>query len=204
MEIKKVVTGVYESNCYIVMDKNTREAFVIDPGGNVDNIVSVIDNLGAKVKYILLTHGHLDHTTGVAELKAVTKAIVCINKKDDDLITAGVQLFGPLIQGGADKLLKDGDKITISNLEITCIDTPGHTPGGMSFLINNCAFTGDTLFAGSIGRTDFAGGDFDTIINSIKSKLLCLDRDTMVYPGHGLYSTIGNEKLNNPFLTGLM
>ncbi|HEY8803799.1 MAG TPA: MBL fold metallo-hydrolase [Clostridium sp.] len=204
MEIKKVVTGVYESNCYIVMDKNTREAFVIDPGGNVDDIVSIIDNLGAKVKYILLTHGHLDHTTGVAELKAVTKAIVCINKKDDDLITAGVHLFGPLIHGGADKLLKDGDKITISNLVITCIDTPGHTPGGMSFLINNCAFTGDTLFAGSIGRTDFAGGDFDTIINSIKSKLLCLDVDTIVYPGHGLYSTIGNEKLNNPFLTGLM
>jgi len=204
MEIKKVVTGLYESNCYIIMDKNTNEALVIDPGGDVNDIVRVINSLGAKVKYILLTHGHLDHTSGVAELKSITNAVVCISKKDDDLITAGVQLFGPLIEGGADKLLKDGEIITISNLKIKRIDTPGHTPGGMSFLVNNCAFTGDTLFAGSIGRTDFAGGDFDTIITSIKSKLLCLDRDIMIYPGHGLYSTIGNEKLNNPFLTGLM
>src|SRR5665647_461382 len=200
MEIKKVVAGIYEANCYIIMDKNTNEAVVLDPGGDVDDIVKVIDSIGAKVKYILLTHGHIDHTSGVAELKAITNAVVCISSKDNDLITAGEYLFGPLIKGGADKLLEEGDIITISNLEFTCIDTPGHTPGGMSFLIENCAFTGDTLFAGSIGRTDFAGGDFNTIITSIKSKLLCLEGDTIVYPGHGLYSTINNEKLNNPFL----
>ena len=200
MEIKKIVAGIYGANCYIIMDKNTNEAVVLDPGGDVDDIVKVIHRIGAKVKYILLTHGHVDHTSGVAELKAITNAVVCISPKDNDLITAGEYLFGPLIKGGADKLLKDGDVITISNLEFTCIDTPGHTPGGMSFLIENRAFTGDTLFAGSIGRTDFAGGDFNTIINSIKSKLLCLDGDTIVYPGHGPYSTINNEKLNNPFL----
>ncbi|MBU3091910.1 MBL fold metallo-hydrolase [Clostridium sp. CF011] len=200
MEIRKVVTGIYGSNCYIVMDKNTNEAIVLDPGGDVDDIVKAIDTIGAKVKYILLTHGHLDHTSGVAQLKTITNAVVCMSKKDDDLITKGVNLFGPLIEGGADKLLKNGDIIRISNLEITCIDTPGHTPGGMSFLIKNCAFTGDTLFAGSIGRTDFAGGDFNTIITSIKSKLLCLPENTIVYPGHGPCSTINNEKLNNPFL----
>ncbi|MBW9145719.1 MBL fold metallo-hydrolase [Clostridium sp. CM028] len=200
MEIRKVVTGIYGSNCYIVMDKNTNEAIVLDPGGDVDDIVKAIDTIGAKVKYILLTHGHLDHTSGVAQLKTITNAVVCMSKKDDDLITKGVNLFGPLIEGGADKLLNNGDIIRISNLEITCIDTPGHTPGGMSFLIKNCAFTGDTLFAGSIGRTDFAGGDFNTIITSIKSKLLCLPENTIVYPGHGPCSTINNEKLNNPFL----
>ena len=200
MEIRKVVTGIYGSNCYIIMDKNTNEAIVLDPGGDVDDIVKTINNIGAKVKYILLTHGHLDHTSGVAQLKAITKAVVCISKEDDDLITKGVNLFGPLIKGGADKLLKNGDIIRISNLEITCIDTPGHTPGGMSFLIKNCAFTGDTLFAGSIGRTDFAGGNFKAIITSIKSKLLCLPENTIVYPGHGPCSTINNEKLNNPFL----
>ncbi|MBU3111361.1 MBL fold metallo-hydrolase [Clostridium lacusfryxellense] len=200
MEIKKIIAGIYGANCYIIMDKKTNEAVVLDPGGDVQDIVDVIDNMGAKVKYILLTHGHVDHTSGVAELKAITNAIVCISSKDDDLINAGEYLFGPLIKGGADKLLRDGDIIKVSNLEFTCIDTPGHTPGGMSFLIENHAFTGDTLFAGSIGRTDFAGGDFNTIISSIKSKLLCLDGDTIVYPGHGPYSTINNEKLNNPFL----
>ena len=162
MEIRRVVAGIYGANCYILMDKNTKEAAVIDPGGDVDDIAKAIGAIGAKVKYILLTHGHIDHTSGVAELQAITKAVVCMNKEDDDLISQGEHLFGPLIEGGADKLLKQGDIIKISSLEITCIDTPGHTPGGMCFLIENCVFTGDTLFCGSIGRTDFAGGDFNT------------------------------------------
>ncbi len=200
MEIKKVIAGIYGANCYIVMDENTKDAVVIDPGGDVDDILKAIDAIGAKVNYILLTHGHLDHTSGVEELKNITKAMVCMSKEDDDLITKGEHLFGPLIEGGADKLLKQGDIIKVSSLELTCIDTPGHTPGGMCFLIENCVFTGDTLFAGSIGRTDFAGGDFNTIITSIKSKLLCLPGDTIVYPGHGLSSTIINEKLKNCFL----
>ena len=200
MLIKKIVVGIYGANCYIIMDKNTHEAVVLDPGGDVDDIVNVIDSMDANVKYILLTHGHIDHTSGVARLKAITKSIVCISKKDDDLITKGEYMFGPLTEGGADKLLKNKDIIKVSDLEFTCIDTPGHTPGGMSFLIKNCVFTGDTLFAGSIGRTDFAGGDFNTIINSIKVNLLCLPGSTKVYPGHGPGSTINNEKLNNPFL----
>lgn len=200
MEIRTVVAGIYGANCYIIMDENTKESAVIDPGGDVDDIFKAINTMGAKVKYILLTHGHVDHTSGVDELKTITNAKVCMNKHDDDLITNGEHLFGPLIEGGADQLLKQGDIIKISNLEFTCLDTPGHTPGGMCFLIKNCVFTGDTLFAGSIGRTDFLGGDFNTIINSIKSKLLCLPEDTVVYPGHGPCSTINNEKLRNPFL----
>jgi hydroxyacylglutathione hydrolase len=202
MQIKKLVTGIYGSNCYIVMDDNTKEAIVVDPGGDVDDIARVIDSMGANVKYILLTHGHLDHTSGVAELKTLTKAIVCMSKEDDDLITKGEYLFGPLIEGGADQILKQWDVIKISNLEFTCVDTPGHTPGGMCFIVENCVFTGDTLFAGSIGRTDFEGGDFNTIIMSIKLKLLCLPDNTIVYPGHGPSSTINNERLENPFLQG--
>ena len=118
MEIKKLVTGIYGANCYIVMDENTKEAVVVDPGGDVDDIASAIDTMGAKVKYILLTHGHVDHTSGVAELKAITKAIVCMSKEDDDLISKGEYLFGPLIEGGADKILKQWDVIKISNLEL--------------------------------------------------------------------------------------
>ena len=200
MEIRKVVAGIYGANCYIIMDKKTKEAVVIDPGGDVEDIAVAIAAIGAKVKYILLTHGHVDHTSGVAELKDITQAVVCMSKKDDDLITNGEHLFGPLIKGGADKLVKQDDIIRISDIEITCIDTPGHTPGGMCFLIDNYVFTGDTLFCGSIGRTDFTGGDFSTIITSIKSKLLCLPEGTIVYPGHGSCSTINSEKLNNPFL----
>lgn len=200
MEIRKVVAGIYGANCYIVMDKKTKEAVVIDPGGDVDDIIKAIAAIEAKVKYILLTHGHVDHTSGVEELKDITKATVCINKNDDDLITNGEHLFGPLIEGGADKLLKQDDVIRVSDIDVICIDTPGHTPGGMCFLIENYVFTGDTLFCGSIGRTDFSGGDFKTIITSIKSKLLSLPEDTIVYPGHGSCSTINSEKLNNPFL----
>lgn len=202
MEIRTLVTGIYGSNCYIVMDETTKEAIVVDPGGDVENIADAINVMGAKVSYILLTHGHLDHTTGVAKLKDITNATVCISKADDDLITKGEYLFGPLIKGGADKILKQWDVIKISNLEFTCVDTPGHTPGGMCFIVGNSVFTGDTLFAGSIGRTDFAGGDFNTIIMSIKLKLLSLPGDTIVYPGHGPSSTINNEKLGNPFLQG--
>jgi hydroxyacylglutathione hydrolase len=200
MEIRKVVAGIYGANCYIVMDKKSKEAVVIDPGGDVDDIVKAIVAIDAKVKYILLTHGHVDHTSGVEELKDITNATVCMSKKDDDLITNGEHLFGPLIDGGADKLLKQDDIIRVSDIDITCIDTPGHTPGGMCFLIENYVFTGDTLFCGSIGRTDFAGGDFKAIIHSIKSKLLSLPEGTIVYPGHGSCSTINSEKLNNPFL----
>jgi hydroxyacylglutathione hydrolase len=200
MEIRKVVAGIYGANCYIVMDKKSKEAVVIDPGGDVDDIVKAIVAIDAKVKYILLTHGHVDHTSGVEELKDITNATVCMSKKDDDLITNGEHLFGPLIDGGADKLLKQDDIIRVSDIDIICIDTPGHTPGGMCFLIENYVFTGDTLFCGSIGRTDFAGGDFKAIIHSIKSKLLSLPEGTIVYPGHGSCSTINSEKLNNPFL----
>ena len=202
MKIRTIVTGIYGSNCYIVMDEKSKEAVVVDPGGDVENIASAIETMEAKVKYIILTHGHLDHTTGAEELKSITKAIVCISKKDDDLITQGEYLFGPLLVGGADKLLKQGDIIKLSTLEFICYDTPGHTPGGMCFLIGNCVFTGDTLFAGSIGRTDFAGGDYNTIIHSIKSILLCLPGETIVYPGHGPCSTIDIEKKENPFLQG--
>lgn len=200
MEIRTVVAGIYGANCYIIMDKRTKEAVVLDPGGDVDDILTSIEAMGAKVKYILLTHGHLDHTSGVAELKSATKALVCMSKRDDDLITNGEHLFGPLIKGGADMLLKQDDIVRISDIEVLCIETPGHTPGGMCFLINNYVFTGDTLFSGSIGRTDFTGGDFNTIITSIKSKLLCLPEGTTVYPGHGACTTISSEKFNNPFL----
>lgn len=201
MIIKRIPAGVYAANCYLLMDDNTLETAVIDPGGDVDDIIKAIENLQAKVRYILLTHGHTDHTGGVQDLKDKYNVPVCISEKDEQMIKNGEYIYGPLINGGnADIHLKHGDVLKIGNLNLKCIETPGHTPGGMCFLVENVVFTGDTLFAGSIGRTDFAGGDYDTIIRSIKNNLIVLDEDTKVLPGHGPESSIKREKIHNPFL----
>lgn len=201
MLIKRIPAGVYAANCYIVMDEETKEALIMDPGGDEEDIISIIEELDAKVKYILLTHGHADHTGGVSLLKKKYEVPVYINKRDEDLMLDGAFMFGTFGSGvRADKNLSDGDKIELGNKEIKCIETPGHTPGGVCYLVDKYLFTGDTLFTGSIGRTDLPGGDFNTIISSIKGKLLILNDETIVLPGHGPQSTILREKQKNPFL----
>ncbi|WP_404988678.1 MBL fold metallo-hydrolase [Clostridium culturomicium] len=200
MIIKRVMAGVNAANCYIVFDEETREAVVLDPGGDVDDICKALNQFGATVKYIVLTHGHFDHTTGVEELKSIVGAPVAIGFEDNEMVLKGAMYYGPLPDGGADILLKDGDTLKFGGHTMTVIETPGHTPGGICLLVENDIFTGDTLFAGSIGRTDLAGGDYDTIIHSIKSKLMSLADTVAVHPGHGPSSTINREKLMNPFM----
>lgn len=200
MIIKRVMAGVNAANCYIVFDEETREAVVLDPGGDVDDICKALNQFGATVKYIVLTHGHFDHTTGVEELKSIVGAPVAIGFEDNEMVLKGAMYYGPLPEGGADILLKDGDTLKFGGHTMTVIETPGHTPGGICLLVENDIFTGDTLFAGSIGRTDLAGGDYDTIIHSIKSKLMSLADTVAVHPGHGPGSTINREKLMNPFM----
>lgn len=205
MEIKRVVAGIYGANCYIIMDSKTKEALVLDPGGDVDDILNGITELGAKVKYIFLTHGHVDHTSGVEILKNLVKASIAINERDSELINKGAHLYGPLLEGKEPEYyLKEGDSFKIGDIEVTCIETPGHTPGGMSFIVEDSVFTGDTLFYGSIGRTDLEGGSQEIILKSIKEKLLTLPDDTIVYPGHGRQTTIGNEKSINPFIKSIL
>lgn len=201
MVIKRIPAGIYAANCYIIMDEHTKEAVVMDPGGDEDDIISAIEAMKAKVKYIVLTHGHADHTGGVLQLKKRYNAPIAISKRDEDLIINGAFMFGTFgRETKADINLSEGDKIYIGNIEILCLETPGHTPGGMCYVAENSVFTGDTLFTGSIGRTDLPGGDFDTIIKSIKEKLMILDENIIVYPGHGPQSTIRREKESNPFL----
>lgn len=201
MELKRIPAGVYAANCYIVMDEETKEALIMDPGGDEEDIIEAADNLGARVKYIVLTHGHIDHTGAVITLKKRYNVPVYIHAKDEELILKRTFMFGVLDSSkGADGNLKDGDILTLGNMEVKCIETPGHTPGGVCFLVENNLFTGDTLFSGSIGRTDLTGGNFETIIKSIKEKLMVLDSVVVVYPGHGPSSTIGREKQSNPFL----
>ena len=200
MIVKKMMAGIYGANCYIVMDEETKEAVVLDPGGDVDDIEKVLQSLGAKVKYIALTHGHFDHTTGVDGLEAITKAEVAIGKEDNEMILKDVQYYGPFIEGGADITLNHGDALKFGKHTMKVIHTPGHTPGGVCFLIENMLFSGDTLFKGSIGRSDLAGGDGETLIRSIKERLVVLPKETIVYPGHGPSTTIGDEERCNPFL----
>lgn len=198
MIIKAVMAGIYDANCYIVMDSESKEAVVLDPGGDGPKLEKVIDDMGAKVKYILLTHGHVDHVGGVEYLADKYKVPFYINKIDEELMETDNSVYGSIRK--ADGYLQDGDKLTFGNKIINVIHTPGHTKGGVCFLIDDKCFTGDTLFQGSIGRTDFIGGDFKEIINSIKTKLLTLGDNVQVYPGHGPSSTIAFEKERNPFL----
>lgn len=199
MILRRIPAGVYAANCYILMDEDTKESAVIDPGGDEDDIIQEIENLGAKVKIILLTHGHADHTGAVDQLKERYNVPVALNNNDKKMMQSNEFIYGN-VKSEIENNIEDGDKFNIGNIKISCVETPGHTPGGVSFIVGNMVFTGDTLFQGSIGRTDFKGGNFDLIINSIRTKLLTLPEDTVVYPGHGPKTTIKNEMLNNPFL----
>ncbi|MCT8977167.1 MBL fold metallo-hydrolase [Clostridium sp. CX1] len=199
MEVRRVPAGVYAANCYILMDEETKEAAVMDPGGDADDLSKVIKEMGAKVKYILLTHGHVDHVGAVTELKDEFKAPVYINEEDYKMISNREYIYGDII-GKVDGYINEGDSFKLGSSEIKVLQTPGHTPGGVCFLVDNMVITGDTLFAGSIGRTDLGGGDYEAIIRSIKEKLMILPDDTIVLSGHGGQSTIGRERVHNPFL----
>lgn len=204
MLIKRIPAGVYAANCYILVDEESRECAVIDPGGDAEDLVSFIDETNAKVKYILLTHGHVDHTGAVGYFSEVYGVQAHIHKDDGMFISNGEFMFGPLkYKGNIVELAMDleQDKVfSLGGLEIKCIETPGHTPGGVCFLVQDKLFTGDTLFLRSIGRTDLSGGNFNTLIDSINNRLLTLNPETVVYPGHGPQTSIRYERDNNPFL----
>lgn len=205
LKVERLPVGIYAANCYIVYCEKTKEALVIDPGGEGEKILKRIEKLGANVKYIFLTHGHGDHIGGIIDVKNGTNAPVLIHEFDEELLkdankNLSSMMFFESIQLSPDKILKDGDEFYLGNHLIKIIHTPGHTPGGISIKIENNLFTGDTLFQGSIGRTDFEGGCYEDIIYSIKEKLVIYPDDTIIYPGHGPVSTIGREKKYNPFI----
>lgn len=186
--LRKLVVGPYQANCYILADKGAREGLVIDPGDEVFRIVKEITQLGIAIQYILITHGHIDHVGGAQELRRITQAPVWIHPLD-----AGGLGFSP--DGG----LVEGQEIQIGRYRIVVIHTPGHSPGGVCFQTAGAVFTGDTLFAGSIGRTDFPGGNHHQLIQGVMRKIFSLGDDVRIYPGHGPHTTIGREKLTNPF-----
>lgn len=209
MEIITMPVGLLSANSYIIYDQVKGQAGVIDPGGNGEDILNKIISRNLELKYILLTHGHFDHIDAVGWLKDKTGAQIAIHRDDAPCLVDGsknlsLSLGRESVQPQADLLLNHGDNIRIGDIELKVIHTPGHSLGSISLLADNVVFTGDTLFKGSIGRTDFFGGSMDQILNSIKNRLLVLDDNTLVYPGHGPKTTIGYEKTTNPFLEGLI
>lgn len=198
LNVKIVPAGVYEANCYILVDEKTKDCAIIDVGGDVKKISEAIENMNGKPKYVLLTHGHFDHVGGVEEICIKYNIPFYISKTDEEYMKIDNSVFGTLPK--ASGYLKQGDIVKLANNKISVIETPGHTKGGLCFFVDGKVFTGDTLFQGSIGRTDFIGGDMDEIISSIKNKLIPLGDDVEVYPGHGPSSSIKFEKARNPYL----
>lgn len=200
-----IPVGMLEANCYIYGDADTKEVVVIDPGAEEEKIVRRILENQYVVKYIIATHGHSDHISGIKFLKEKTNAKVAIHENDADYLNdarknLSAYMGTESIQGEADILLKEGDILTVGKHSLQIIHTPGHTQGGVCILSGNILFSGDTLFQDSIGRTDLPGGNYEQLISSIKEKLLTLDENVKVYPGHGGQTTIKHEKNHNPYL----
>lgn len=206
IKIKQFIAGQLENNMYLVYDEDTKKAVLIDATAPVPELLDIVKNLGLDVEYILLTHGHFDHILGLTELKKAlgAEAVIC---HDDLIISDNINEFTCFFGGMEEsvppvyeKFIKDGDVITVGNMQIKVIHTPGHTQGGVCYLLNDNLFSGDTLFMGSVGRTDLFGGNFDKLSDSVKNKLFKLDDNIKVYPGHGPKTTIGYEKKHNEIL----
>lgn len=197
MIVRQICTGEIQENCYVIMDEDTKQGFMVDPGDEGSRIAELVDSLGVNLQYIILTHGHFDHVGAVEYIADKYNVPFYMSEIDEKWAEKVPTLFTKLRK--ADGYLKDGDTLNCGNKELKVYATPGHTEGGLSFLIEDYLFTGDTLFRASIGRTDFPGGNFDKIMGSIKTKLLCLSDEIVVCPGHGLSSTIAFEKERNPY-----
>ncbi len=206
MILKGLEISTMGENCYIVGCEETMEVAVIDPGGNPRAIVSMLEENNLKAIYIINTHGHIDHIGGNKGVKDATGAKILIHEKDAKMLVNPASnfsfLFGSkVISPPADQLIDEGDIIKIGNtVELQVIYTPGHSPGGICLKTENIIFVGDTLFQGSIGRTDFPGGSHKQLIQMINEKLLCYADEVVCYPGHGPATTIGYERNHNPFL----
>ncbi len=205
MIIKTLPVGPIMANCFIVGCQETMQAAVIDPGDEADKILQSVADSNLEVKTIINTHGHFDHVSANKGIHAATNAPILIHALDAPMleqISASAANWGLSAENSPapDRTLSDGDTITFGKITLKVIHTPGHTPGGVSLFTAGHVFVGDTLFAGSIGRTDFPGGDFATLKSSILDKLFTLGDEVRVYTGHGPETTIGHEKQHNPFV----
>ena len=211
MIIKQLQLGVEGVFCYLLACEESREAVIIDPCGDEEKLLSIIDELQVKILFIVNTHCHPDHTCGNAIIKGATGAPIMMHKADEQLLQNpeakeyfNRQGFSPAPP--AEGLVQDGDRLVFGNYTLHVIHTPGHSPGSICLYCDGNLFTGDSLFVGAAGRVDVPGGDFATLINSLAGKIAVLPDDTVVWPGHDygdtVTSTIGREKRENPYLGG--
>ncbi len=204
MILKTLIVGPIQSNCYILGCERTKEAAVIDPGGDADKILIALANDQLRCLYIINTHGHFDHSADNKRLKEVTGGQLLIHQADVPMIlhqSRSGGMWGIHVDNSPppDRYLGEGDIITFGDVSLKVFHTPGHSPGGISLATDKIVFVGDTLFAGSIGRTDFPGGDYEGLLRNVRNKIFTLGDDVVVYPGHGPKTTVGRERKTNPF-----
>jgi hydroxyacylglutathione hydrolase len=204
--IQSLVVGPIQANCFILGDEKTQEAVVIDPGDEAQRILTGLQKQALTLKYIINTHGHFDHVGANKALKEKTGAPILIHRAEAPLLaqlSSSAAVWGMQVDDSppADRLLEDGDRISFGEITLEVIHTPGHSLGGISLYTPKDLFVGDTLFAGSIGRTDFPGGDYDQLISGVRTRLFVLGDDVRVFPGHGPATTIGQERRYNPFFS---
>jgi len=209
MKIVPIPNGVFAENCYLIVDEQAKQCAVVDPGEEAGLILHKIEETGSTLVGIWLTHAHLDHVVGVARVAEDTGVPVWLHPGDRPLYDAVPQQAGafglapPPDLPAPNRELVHGGQLTVGQLRFEIRHAPGHSPGSVCLIGHGVAFSGDVLFAGSIGRTDLPGGDFETLISSIERELLSLPDETIVYSGHGPETTIGRERRTNPFLTGV-
>lgn len=209
MFLEQMQVGQMMVFAYLVGDPQSGEALVIDPAAEIKDIIAVAEKNNLKIKYIVNTHGHVDHTSGNSDMKKLTGAKIIIHEDDADELTspppAMLAMFRAKPSPAADITVKEGDYIKVGDISLKVIHTPGHSEGSMSLYMDGIVFTGDTLFVEAVGRTDLLGGSWPVMYSSIKEKLFMLPEETKVLPGHNYgrmpISTIGHEKKYNPFLT---
>jgi len=207
LNITHFTVGPFLEHTYVVSDPDTKEALIIDPGGWNGKVLSYLKKENLKVKEIVSTHGHIDHIAGAWDLRQKTEATYRIHAQDESWLERLGSIsayfgFPDVKKPVIDSYLKEGDILRVGPYEIRVIETPGHTQGGVCFVTEGNIFVGDTLFQGSIGRTDLPGGDYDQLVQSINKRLMTLDEKLIVHCGHGEKTTIGQEKKTNPFLKG--
>jgi hydroxyacylglutathione hydrolase len=204
MILRTLIVGPIQANCYILGCERTREAAVIDPGGDADRILITLAEDKLRCVHIINTHGHFDHSAENKRLKEVTGAQLLIHRADAPMILhqgASGSTWGMNVDNSPppDRYLEEGDIITLDDISLKVLHTPGHSSGGISLFSDKMVFVGDTLFAGSIGRTDFPGGNYEGLIRNVREKIFTLGDDVVVYPGHGPKTTVGRERRTNPF-----
>ncbi len=213
MKIVQTLVGFMQVFCYLVYDDESGEGILIDPAGDEDTLIELLKEKKVKLKYVVNTHGHADHTCGNGRIIQATGAKTVMHTLDDQYFQRPeskgfTKMMGFQTAPPADVLVKDGDELTFGNITMKFIHTPGHSPGSCCVLIDDNLFTGDTLFVGAVGRTDLPGGSFSQLIQSLKTRVITLPPDTIVWPGHDYgdrpSSTVRREMKTNPYITDFL